>query len=334
MQKSGETVAFIYNENGLRVQKTATSTGVTKYTLHGKNVVHMTQGSNELHFFYDAQNKPAVVVYNGTPYTYVKNLQGDIVAILDSNGIAVVQYRYDAWGRQIGCDVEAGNSNAAALSTLNPFRYRGYVYDEETGFYYLKSRYYNTEIHRFCNVDALFDSLNLYEYCQNSPIIRADENGTASVTNVKDEVDDEHHDCPSPGGFSAGDAFINGCSANVGDGDKKKRTKNPNGKKGSPQHQDTVSNAANTMSQHDANMTQGEQFVSTPDGLKSTHWGDRGILNSQGELVGVLQVGRTNTNGTPVAREMRAIYDFHTEGLFVVYVPYDISPTIYMIFVP
>ena len=67
MQKSGETVEFVYNENGLRVQKTATSTGVTKYTLHGKNIVHMTQGSNELHFFYDAQGKPVVVVYNGTP---------------------------------------------------------------------------------------------------------------------------------------------------------------------------------------------------------------------------------------------------------------------------
>ena len=46
------------NENDLRVQKTATSTGVTKYTLYGKNIVHMTQGNNELHFFYDAQNKP------------------------------------------------------------------------------------------------------------------------------------------------------------------------------------------------------------------------------------------------------------------------------------
>ena len=53
--------SFIYNENGLRVQKTVNGV-VTKYTLHGKNIVHMTQGSNELHFFYDAQNKPAVVV--------------------------------------------------------------------------------------------------------------------------------------------------------------------------------------------------------------------------------------------------------------------------------
>ena len=36
-----------------------------KYTLHGKNIVHITSGTDELHFFYDAQNRPAVVVYNG-----------------------------------------------------------------------------------------------------------------------------------------------------------------------------------------------------------------------------------------------------------------------------
>ena len=185
MSKSGTYAKFVYNENGLRVQKViqpsendTTNAVVTNYTLHGKNIVHMTQGSNELHFFYDAQNKPAVVVYNGTPYTYVKNLQGDIVAILDSNGIAVVQYRYDAWGRQISCDVAAGNSNAAALSTLNPFRYRGYVYDEETELYYLRSRYYNPWWCRFVNADSLLDG-NLFAYCTNHPTRSIDEDGYA-----------------------------------------------------------------------------------------------------------------------------------------------------------
>ena len=91
---------FVYNENGLRIQKTVNGV-VTKYTLHGKNVVHMTSDTDELHFFYDAQNRPAVVVYNGTPYSYVKNLQGDIVAILNSVGTVVVSYVYDAWGRLI-----------------------------------------------------------------------------------------------------------------------------------------------------------------------------------------------------------------------------------------
>ena len=144
----------------------------------------MTQGSNELHFFYDAQNKPAVVVFTGTPYSYVKNLQGDIVAILDSAGSIVVQYKYDAWGRQIGCDVAAGNSNASALSTLNPFRYRGYVYDEETGLYYLRSRFYNASIGRFLITDnGIGTGIKLltahpYSYAKNTPICTIDTDGT------------------------------------------------------------------------------------------------------------------------------------------------------------
>ena len=95
MQSVDKDISFAYNESGLRIQKTVNGV-VTKYTLHGKNIVHMTQGENELHFFYDAQNKPAVVVYDGTPYSYVKNLQGDIVALLDTTGAAVVSYTYDA----------------------------------------------------------------------------------------------------------------------------------------------------------------------------------------------------------------------------------------------
>ena len=159
----------MYNENGLRVQKTVNGV-VTKYTLHGKNIVHMTQGSNELHFFYDAQNKPAVVVYNGTPYSYVKNLQGDIVALLDSTGTVVVSYVYDAWGRPIS----KTGSMAATLGTVQPFRYRGYVYDEETGLYYLRSRYFNPVMCKFINADMVLGmrgmlSHNLYCYCKNRP---------------------------------------------------------------------------------------------------------------------------------------------------------------------
>ena len=79
MSKSGETVSFVYNTDGLRVQKTATSTGTTKYSMHGRNLVHLTKGSNNLHFFYDAQNKPAVVVFNGTAYAYLYKQQDDVI---------------------------------------------------------------------------------------------------------------------------------------------------------------------------------------------------------------------------------------------------------------
>ena len=137
----------------------------TSGCLHGKNVVHMTRGADELHFFYDAQNRPAVVVYNGTAYAYVKSLQGDIVAILDENGNTVVSYGYDAWGAPLWCTGEL----AEPLGKVQPFRYRGYVFDEETGLYYLRSRYYNAVVGRFLNEDALLSG-NLYSYCNNDAI--------------------------------------------------------------------------------------------------------------------------------------------------------------------
>ena len=174
MQKSGVTAEFVYNADGLRVQKTVNGVA-TKYTLHGKNVVHMTSGTDELHFFYDAQNRPAVVVYNGVPYAYVKSLQGDVIALLDGTGNVVVSYVYDAWGMPIG----KNGALSETLGTLNPFRYRGYVFDEETGLYYLRSRYYNAERSRFVNADSVLLQ-NLFSYCENSPINNLDTEGTTS----------------------------------------------------------------------------------------------------------------------------------------------------------
>ena len=91
MQKSGVTAEFVYNADGLRVQKTVNGVA-TKYTLHGKNVVHMTSGADELHFFYDAQNKPAVVIFNGIAYAYLYDLQGDVIGLVDNNGTQMVSY--------------------------------------------------------------------------------------------------------------------------------------------------------------------------------------------------------------------------------------------------
>ena len=176
MQKSGVTAEFVYNADGLRVQKTVNGVA-TKYTLHGKNVVHMTSGTDELHFFYDAQNRPAVVVYNGAAYAYVKSLQGDIVAILDENGNAVVSYGYDAWGAPLWCTGEL----AETLGKVQPFRYRGYVFDEETGLYYLRSRYYNPGWGRFVNADGAIIQKNLFAYCSNGPIVGYDPSGFERV---------------------------------------------------------------------------------------------------------------------------------------------------------
>ena len=182
MTKSGETATFTYNSDGLRVKKVCTTTGTTNYILHGKNIAHLTNGSNALHFFYDAQNRPAIVVYNGTAYGYVHNLQGDIIAIVDSAGTKVVEYKYDAWGKPLS----KTGSMASTLGKWNPFRYRGYVYDEETNLYYLRSRYYAPERVRFINSDKFSCAKNArlagsaYAYCRNAPIMMIDTDGFES----------------------------------------------------------------------------------------------------------------------------------------------------------
>ena len=166
---------FVYNADGLRVQKTVNGVA-TNYTLHGKNIVHMTKGNAELHFWYDAQNRPAIVEFNGTKYGYLYNLQGDVIGLIDGANNEVVKYTYDAWGKPLSVTGSLANT----IGYYNPFRYRGYVYDVETGLYYLRSRYYNPSWGRFVNADTLFNN-NLYSYCNNRPAIMADSKGTSAT---------------------------------------------------------------------------------------------------------------------------------------------------------
>ena len=145
MNAEGTSVSFKYDHNGMRVQKVVEQSWypeTTNYTYHGKLLTHMTVDytdfdevahQDEMHFFYDAQSRPVKVEFNGTMYTYLSNLQGDIVGILDNAGTLVVEYKYDAWGKPLSTT----GTLAGTLGKRNPFRYRGYVYDEETGLYWL-----------------------------------------------------------------------------------------------------------------------------------------------------------------------------------------------------
>lgn len=100
--------------------------------------------------------------------------------MIDTIGTAVVYYKYDAWGKLIS----KTGTMAATLGTLNSFRYRGYLFDEETGVYYLRSRYFNAVEYRFINADSQIvtntrtsvDS-NLFAYCNNGPVHCDDPDG-------------------------------------------------------------------------------------------------------------------------------------------------------------
>ncbi|WP_346938621.1 RHS repeat-associated core domain-containing protein [uncultured Clostridium sp.] len=125
---------------------------------------------------------------NGTEYFYVRNAQSDIIGILDPNGTQVVSYTYDTWGKLISI------TGDKALGEKNPYRYRGYRYDTETGYYYLQSRYYNPEIGRFLNADVLGGNVgallshNIFAYCNNNPVNGKDPNGFRPIYTQGEET--------------------------------------------------------------------------------------------------------------------------------------------------
>ena len=183
---SGRANSYVYSydENGIRTRKTIGST-VTDYYYNGTllmGTVKTTTNSDgstttsKLRFSYDANGKVVAVNYNGNYYYYLRNAQNDIVKLIDKTGATVVEYTYDSWGKLLS----TSGSLASTLGKNNPFRYRGYVYDEETGFYYLQSRYYNPEVGRFISSDVLLSTgqgvlgHNAYAYCLNNPVNMSD----------------------------------------------------------------------------------------------------------------------------------------------------------------
>ena len=137
--------------------------------------MRQSDGTNTLDFQYDANGIAAGFNYNDTPYFYMRNLQGDVVAITDADGTLVAEYTYDAWGNV--------TAFSGAMATINPIRYRGYYQDPVTGWYFLQSRYYNPDWRRFLNADSLFvagDAIsgsNMYAYCNGNPVMYQDPSG-------------------------------------------------------------------------------------------------------------------------------------------------------------
>ena len=166
----------------MRISKTVNGV-VHEYIYDGDLLISEQFGDTLLIYVYDEAGSPIGFKYRTTGYaigafdSYVfgKNLQGDIVAIYNTSGTSVATYKYDAWGNVI--------SATGTMASVNPFRYRGYYYDTETGFYYLQSRYYDPAIGRFINADGYVSTgqgvlgNNMFAYCGNNPINRVDLTG-------------------------------------------------------------------------------------------------------------------------------------------------------------
>lgn len=172
---------FTYGADGMRtsqVQKDSTGavTATYSYIYNGGKLVRMTYNGTVVEFTYDASGAPLTMTVGNSVYYYVTNLQGDVIGIKDSSGQWAAQYSYDAWGNIL--------TQTGTLAALNPLRYRGYVYDDYTGWYYLQSRYYNPKLCRFINADTYaatgqgFVGNNMFAYCNNNPVMFIDRTGT------------------------------------------------------------------------------------------------------------------------------------------------------------
>ena len=154
----------------------------TDFIYSGDTLAGFKRGNDTLMWLYGADGDYLGFTLNGAEYYYVKNMQGDVVAIADESRNIVVVYTYNDYGK-----LESTSGTLAdTVGALNPIRYRGYYYDDETGFYYTDTRYYDPQTARFINADdesliiatpmSLTDK-NLYAYCDNNPISREDKGG-------------------------------------------------------------------------------------------------------------------------------------------------------------
>ena len=187
------TVDFAYDSDGKRVRKTSGG-NTTTYYYNGNVLSGLVKKASKdagtagtgttVQFVYDTQGKPFMLRMNGkTDYFYLYNGLGDVTGLVDSSNQVVVRYQYNSWGKVTSTQDTSGVS----IATLNPFCYRKYVYDPETGLYCLGSRYYDPEVGRFVNADSIkfaailgryyVNRQNLYQYCFNNPIMLNDKFG-------------------------------------------------------------------------------------------------------------------------------------------------------------
>ena len=164
----------------------------TEYRMAGDLLVSEITNGQTFWYHYDSGANLISIVIGGKNYFYVRNLQNDVIALVDEDGNEVVHYTYDSWGKILSIT----GSLKDTVGQQNPFRYRGYFYDTETGMYYLKSRYYDPELRRFISADSVmsvtasmetFHNRNLYAYCDGNPLSRKDESGDFIISRSNGE---------------------------------------------------------------------------------------------------------------------------------------------------
>lgn len=178
--KNGVIATYTYNSDGIRTKKVMGDKAV-EYYIEGNNVLYEKGTDYEIYYIYDSNSEIAGFEYDDRIYIYKKNGLKDVIGIIDLQGNEIASYEYDSWGKVTKI---TGNMK---IARINPFRYKSYYYDEESGLYYLNSRYYDACTGRFINADKHIEtyvgihSNNMFAYCENTPVVRLNSTGESSV---------------------------------------------------------------------------------------------------------------------------------------------------------
>ena len=176
------TSTYTYDANGDRLTK-LNQTHTTQYYYYDTNLLFTKRNNSiDVRYLYDEDTLYAAIAADGLPYWYNVDLRGSVTNIIkgDTTGSITTSlnksYVYDAYG----------NTSVTSTSEFrNAVAYTGAIYDEETGLYYLMSRYYDPEIAQFISEDSYRGDgehfWNLYMYCEGDPINRTDRNGNYFV---------------------------------------------------------------------------------------------------------------------------------------------------------
>lgn len=198
----GTKYVYKYNNDGLRTKKTTYDmsgniTQTVEYIWRDNKLLStksLSSSSSEpliINYLYDEMGE--VIGFEGNavaPVLYLKNAQGDVISLLNAGtGTSYVNYNYDAWGNATMSTTATdlgGIIAAIFLAAMNGITYRGYYCDNDTGLYYLQSRYYSSSWGRFlnadssCNTDSHVLASNMYAYCKNNPVNAIDPRGSIS----------------------------------------------------------------------------------------------------------------------------------------------------------
>lgn len=180
-----DDIAYTYGLNGIRTSKTVDGVKTTYSLLNNKILAEKSDGKEIIYRY--SSDKLIGFAFNGVEYIYERNIQGDVLRIYRKDSLSLVaEYHYDAYGNH-----EVINHTDEKIGDVNPFRYRGYYFDVETGWYYLNARYYSSAMGRFISPDELsildetksqINGLNLYMYCGDNPVMNVDPSGNFFLT--------------------------------------------------------------------------------------------------------------------------------------------------------